>query len=111
MDKKISLPETIFIMLYIGFFDLIGFLLIFVGLDDFWIIDVLTSPITQFYFRMKGVGAGVDLAASILELIPYLGALPIKSIGVALTIYLANHPKILGAASQIAGMAKGETMK
>ncbi|KKQ21468.1 MAG: hypothetical protein US36_C0019G0004 [Candidatus Wolfebacteria bacterium GW2011_GWC1_37_10] len=94
-DKKIPLPATILIMLYIGLLDLVGILLVFVGLDDFLILDILTFPVTQFYFRIKGVAANADLAASILELIPYVGALPIKSIGVALTIYLANRQKIV----------------
>lgn len=110
-DKIISLPETILLTLYIGFTDLIGIALIFFGLDDFWILDILTFPVTQFYFRMKGVSAAADLAANMAELIPYLGALPIRTIGLLITIYLANHPKTLGAAGKIAGMAKGKTIK
>jgi hypothetical protein len=91
-QKKISLPEIIMLNLYVVPLDLIGLLLIFVGLDDFGIIDILTFPVTQFYFRMKGAKAGADLVASMLELIPYVGALPIKSIGMNITIYLTNHP-------------------
>ena len=105
MDKKISLPEIILLNLYIIPLDLLGLLLLFFGLDDFWIIDILTFPITQFYFRIKGVKAGADLIASLGELIPYVGALPIKTIGMNITIYLANHPeknKIVGATSAFA---------
>lgn len=105
MEKKISLPEIILINLYIIPLDLIGVALLFFGLDDFWIIDILTFPVTQFYFRMKGARANADLVASAIELIPYVGALPIKSIGVNLTIYLTNHPpKILQA---VEGAVKG----
>src|SRR3989344_8425880 len=92
-DKKISLPETILLNLYIIPFDILGLVLVFFGVDDFWIIDILTFPVTQFYFRMKGAKASADLVASVVELIPYVGALPIKSIGMNISIYLTNHPE------------------
>lgn len=92
-EKKIILAETLLLNMYIIPLDILGLLLIFIGLDDFWIIDLLTFPVTQFYFRIKGARAGADLAASILELIPYVGALPIKSVGLNLAIYLTNHPE------------------
>ena len=79
--------------LYIIPLDLLGLILVFFGLDDFWIIDILTFPTTQFYFRIKGAKASADLVTSLLELVPYLGALPIKSIGMNITIYLTNHPE------------------
>lgn len=109
MEKKISLPEIILLNLYIIPLDLISLVLVFFGLDDFWIIDILTFPITQFYFRMKGAKAGADLAGSIAELIPYVGALPIKSISMNITIYLTNHPpKIMEKLpiSKMAGVKK-----
>jgi len=92
-DKKISLPETILLNLYIIPFDILGLVLVFFGVDDFWIIDILTFPVTQFYFRMKGAKATADLVVSVIELIPYVGALPIKSIGMNISIYLTNHPE------------------
>ncbi|MCL5004876.1 MAG: hypothetical protein M1170_02965 [Patescibacteria group bacterium] len=90
MDKKISLPEIIMLNLYVVPLDSLGLLLVFVGLDDFGIIDLLTAPVTQFYFRMKGAKASADLIASAVEFIPYVGALPIKTIGMNITIYLTN---------------------
>lgn len=103
--KKISLPEIILLNLYIIPLDLIGLALVFFGLDDFWILDALTFPVTQFYFRMKGAKANADLIASIVELIPYVGALPIKSVGMNITIYLTNHPEKMGKLSAV-GAAK-----
>lgn len=98
-QKKISLPEIIIILLYIVPLDALGLILLLFGLDDFWIIDMLTFPVTQFYFRIKGVRAGADLIASMVELIPYVGTLPIKTVGVVLTIYLTNNPpKVLEGA-------------
>ncbi len=76
--------------LYVVPLDSLGLLLVFVGLDDFGIIDLLTAPVTQFYFRMKGAKASADLIASAVEFIPYVGALPIKTIGMNITIYLTN---------------------
>src|SRR3989344_9625356 len=101
MEKKISLPETLILTMYIGFTDLIGIALIFLGLDDFWILDIIAFPVTQFYFRMKGVRAAADLTANVLELIPYVGALPIRTIGLWLTIYFANRPEKLGIVGKI----------
>ncbi|HDH31260.1 MAG TPA: hypothetical protein ENH26_00610 [Candidatus Wolfebacteria bacterium] len=91
-EKCISLPESILLIMYIGFTDLIGIILIFFGLDDFLILDLITFPVTQFYFRIKGVRSTYDLATNILECIPYLGALPMRTVGLIITIYLANHP-------------------
>jgi hypothetical protein len=94
-EKIISLPEAIILTTYIGITDLIGIVLIFFALDDFFIIDALTFPVTQFYFRIKGVKGTADLISNILELIPYVGALPIRTIGLLITIYMANHPEKL----------------
>ena len=96
-NKIISLPETILLGMYIGFTDLTGIILVFFALDDFFILDILTFPVTQFYFRMKGVKGTADLVTNGLELVPYLGALPMRTIGLFITIYLANHPEKLAA--------------
>ena len=93
-QKKVSLPEAIMLILYIGGLDLVGLLLIFIGLDDFGIIDILSFPVTQFYFRIKGIKATTDLVGNLIELIPYVGALPIRTITLISTIYIANHPKL-----------------
>jgi hypothetical protein len=90
---KISIAEAILLLMYIGATDLVGFLLIFIGLDDFFILDLLTFPVTQIYFRIKGVRAGYDLVMNALELIPYLGVLPLRTIGVAIVIWKDRHPE------------------
>lgn len=107
-EKIISLPETILLNLYIIPLDLLGLALLFFGLDDFWIIDILTFPVTQFYLRIKGAKANADLIASLLELIPYVGALPIKSIGMNLAIYFTNHPEKSG---KLAAAGRLKTVK
>ena len=104
-NKIISLPETIILGMYIGFTDLIGLALVFFALDDFFILDILTFPVTQFYFRMKGVKGTADLITNGLELVPYLGALPMRTIGLFITIYLVNHPEKIKTFSAVAGKA------
>ncbi len=107
--KKISIVESLLLVMYIGLTDLIGIVLVFFGLDDFFILDILTFPVTQLYFRMKGVKATANLVSNILELIPYVGALPIRTIGLIITIYLVNHPKM--PVAQIAQVAGGKAPK
>lgn len=90
---KISIAEAILLLMYVGTLDVVGFLLIFVGLDDFFILDLLTFPATQLYFRIKGVRAGYDLATNVLELVPYVGFLPFRTVGVAIVIWQDRHQK------------------
>ncbi len=106
-QKKIELPEAILLLLYIVPLDIVGLILVFAGLDDFFILDILTFPVTQFYFRMKGIKCTYDLVASTLEVIPYVGSLPIKTAGVAITIWMANHPKTVAPVTKATQLAKG----
>ncbi|MBI5079468.1 hypothetical protein HZB06_02240 [Candidatus Wolfebacteria bacterium] len=110
-EKKIGLPEIILLNLYIVPLDLLGLAIIFIGLDDFWIIDILTFPVTQFYFRIRGMKATADLVGSLIELIPYVGALPIKSIAMNINIYLVNHPEKMSAVPIVGKIAEMKTAK
>jgi hypothetical protein len=92
-EKKVELPEAYFIVSYVAFTDAVGISLALVGLDDFFIIDALTFPVTQLYFRMRGIKGSYDLYGNVAELIPYVGALPIRTAGVLFTIWAANHPE------------------
>ncbi len=104
-QPKISLPEALLLTAYIALTDIVGFFLVLVALDDFFIIDALTFPVTQIYFRMKGVSkAGLDLAMNMAECIPYIGALPLRTIGVIMVIWADHHPEsIVAQATQKAG--------
>lgn len=103
-NEKIPFHEALLILLYIGFTDLIGIILVVFGVDDFLIIDFLTFPVTQFYFRLKGVRASYDLWMNVAEVVPYIGALPLRTIGAFLTIRAANSGVSLERQQQ---MAKG----
>ena len=53
-DPKISLVEVILIGLIFALFDAIEIVIVFLALDDFWIIDI-TASIIFFYLLIKGV--------------------------------------------------------
>jgi hypothetical protein len=103
---KITTVEAALLLMYIGASDIIGMLLVLVGLDDFGIIDVLTWPVSGFYFRFKGVKGAYDLIGNIAELVPYVGALPVRTIGVLFTIWADRHPKAGAALTQKIGVVQ-----
>lgn len=91
-QPKISLIEMFLLIIWGVIIDIIGLILVLFALDDFFILD-LFGIVTQFYFRMKGVnGAAYDLAGSVLEFIPYIGALPLKTAGIVTVIWVDRHP-------------------
>lgn len=87
-EPSISLVAAILIVAYVVIADLIGVFLVFFGLDDFMLLDILVMPVTQFYFRLKGVKANYDLVTQAAEFAPYVGALPLKTVGVLVVIWL-----------------------
>ena len=61
-----------------------------------WIplINILTAPVSllgfQFYFKMKGVKGGYSLAGNLVDVIPIVSAFPSVTLGIILTIAVAN---------------------
>ncbi|TSC72321.1 MAG: hypothetical protein G01um101438_639 [Parcubacteria group bacterium Gr01-1014_38] len=84
---QISLIAVLLFTPYLAVLDGVNVLLLFVGMDDFWITDVLAFPITQLYLRFKGVRSTYNIVCNIVELIPYVGALPLKTVGFLLTVW------------------------
>lgn len=93
-QPKISTTEIVFITPLFILDDIIGIILLLVGLDDFFIMDIIRFPLSQFYLRLKGIKGTSMLIANILETIPYVGALPNATIGWLIVIWLDRHPKI-----------------
>lgn len=64
-----------------------------------WFVDIGVLAITQFWFIMKGgVGFGKQttaLAGNLIEFIPLLDILPIRTATLLIAIYMINHPKIM----------------
>ncbi len=109
-EPKISLPEIIIITPYLVIFDLIGLALIAAGLDDFFILDAVRFPITQLYLRFKGVKGTATLIGNILELIPYIGGLPISTAAWLITIYLDRHPEKMETLSKLGALKQKGVM-
>lgn len=87
--KPISLAEILLIGQIVLWSDIIGFIII----EDFGLIDIFIFPMTQFYFRYKGVKSTYDLIGNIAECIPGVGILPLRTIAFGITVFAANHPK------------------
>ncbi len=122
-EPKIPPHEAIILLGYVFLLDFVGLILLvlnFFGIpaDDFGILDLLCFPVTQVYFRMREVSRlGWDITTGLLELIPFVGNLPLRTIGVAMVIWIDRHPKgmvakateskIMTAATKIARPGSG----
>ena len=76
-----------------------------------WFVDIFVLAITQFWLIMKG-GIGFRKQATVLvgnliEFIPLLNVLPIRTAALLVAIYMINHPEI---AEKVAGPA-GKALK
>ena len=103
---KITLVEGIIMVMITATADLIEILLTFVGLNLFGI--VIAVPVTfiiQFWLLMKGSRWTWALAGNLIEFIPVLSFLPIRTGTLLVTIYLSNHQKVAKAAASGRGRA------
>jgi hypothetical protein len=111
-EAKISLPEVIIGSIITLIFDVVEFLLVtFFFLDDFFILDILYSPM-QLYLMIKGVKNTYSLIGNGIELLPYAGWLPSRSISWIMTIWVDHHPKaqkVANVAIKIKSMAAGKS--
>lgn len=106
-EEKISPPVGIFGALNFGLFDLIGIALIIFGLDDFFILEILSTPVF-LYLMMNGITPIYQLIALFVESIPWAGdILPTYSVGWIVTWWVANHPE--SATGHIVGTAAATT--
>lgn len=103
-QPKITLAEALIVgPLFFIIPDLIELFLIFFGLDDFFILDTYSLLTTQIYLRMRGLKAGFSLIMSCLELIPYIGALPLRTVGFMGVIILDRNPNLGQVVSKASG--------
>jgi len=89
--SRISILAVLLFTPYLVLLDVIDLLLLLVGMDDFWITDILSFPITQLYFLWKGTRSTYNLIGNGLEFIPYVGKLPLRTAGFLLTVWGANR--------------------
>ncbi len=108
-EPKISLVEILIVGPYILVIDLIGILLAFFALDDFFILEILMLPVLG-YLWFKGVPLTRYVSSTIGEALPWIGDLPLYTVGFILTIVADRNPKVgaaLGAATGSGALAKG----
>src|SRR3989344_3705952 len=116
MDKKISLVDAVIMFIIVlgadlfdafagisGFVPGVGQVIMFIN----WMVGLTVLAITQFWLIMKGIKGLSYLAGNLVEMIPILNILPIRTATLLVVIYMANHPKI---ASKVQ-MAKGKIAK
>jgi hypothetical protein len=114
MEEEKPRPKIDYVeALYAGLFlfvlpDIIELVLMFFLLGDSWFLtDVIFFPASQLYLYLKGVKGTYVLAGNIVELIPFAGNFPTRTIVFIITVWTENHPKIkqvAGAASNIKGI-------
>jgi len=105
-NPKISLVEVLLVLPYILLLDIVGILILLFGLDDVWILDLLAAPVL-FYVWIKGVGMTRYAVMAALEVIPYVGVLPLQTIGFLMVVYLDRHPQAEASFMKVAGKLRG----
>lgn len=98
--KNIPLPEAIFVGGIIFIVDIAD---VFVG--EFFVTDILAWSI-NLYLKMKGVKQTYAVIGNILEFVPFLGLLPLRTAAFIAVVYAVNHPEKFAAAQAVAGVAK-----
>lgn len=105
---KISLVEGIIMVMITLTADIIEIILTFFALNPLSIvIDVPVTFIIQFWLWMKGSKWAWALAGNLIEFIPYVDFLPIRTVTLLITIYLSNHQKVAKLAAIKSGARGG----
>ncbi len=98
-EPKISGIEAMLMILVALLFDALDiaatFLDFVVGMGEFIkpAINVVASTILFVWVKLKGVSALRTIAGAGLELVPFVNALPIRTVTMIATIWLDRHPK------------------
>jgi len=101
MEEKKAQPKINYVeAIFAGFFlfvlpDMIE--MTFIG-DFFFLTDIFFFPASQLYLYLKGVRFNYVLIGNILEFIPIVGLLPIRTTTFSITVWMEHHPKIKQAA-------------
>lgn len=106
-QSRIGILAILLFTPYLLLLDVIDILLLFLGLDDFWILDLLSFPVTQFYLRWKSARSTYNLVGNLLELIPYVGKLPWRTVGFLLTVWATNRAARKAALEGAQAIAQG----
>lgn len=95
-EKTFNLVEIFGLMAWAICIDVIGMILVVFALDDVGILDILNLFPIGYLFLVKGFSflqARSFMIGTGLEILPYVGALPILTITMAINLWKANHPE------------------
>ncbi len=93
-QNKISGLEVGLMTILLGVVpDAVEFGLVFLLLDDFWVSDIVFFTASETYAAIKGVDGRIySRMGNIAELVPYVGSLPLRTVGWSAAFYAHNHP-------------------
>ena len=101
-EPKISLSEALIVGAVPVFFDVFEIVLLFFALDDFFIFDTIYFPASWLYFRLRGVSAISAVVGNVLEMIPYIGWLPLRTASFIMIVWADHHPRAAGEIMKVA---------
>ncbi|MEK7110873.1 MAG: hypothetical protein AAB867_03400 [Patescibacteria group bacterium] len=101
-EPKISLSEALIVGAVPVFFDVFEIVLLFFALDDFFIFDTIYFPASWLYFRLRGVSAISSVVGNVLEMIPYIGWLPLRTASFIMIVWADHHPRAAGEIMKVA---------
>ncbi|MDD4761503.1 MAG: hypothetical protein PHZ25_00555 [Candidatus Pacebacteria bacterium] len=114
-QKKFSLSETIILILVCLFADTVELLSYAFSLIPplapfsvffVWIINTFVFGFAYLWLIIKGARGAWFLAGSLVEYIPFLNLLPIKTVTIIVAIVLSNNP-VLKKTTEIASKKLG----
>ncbi|MFA5173161.1 MAG: hypothetical protein WC435_02065 [Candidatus Paceibacterota bacterium] len=117
-QKKFSLPESIILILICLFADTAELLSYAFSLVPpvaplsvvfTWLINTFIFGFVYLWLIIKGARGAWFLAGGLIEFIPFINLLPVKTVTVIIAISLSNNP-VLKKATEIASK-KGEDKK
>lgn len=112
-EKKFSLPESIIMVLICLFADTAELFFYFLSIIPFfspvsivisWFINTFVFGIVYLWLIIKGGKKAWFLAGGLVEFIPFLNLLPLKTLTVIIAIVLSNNP----ALNKTANLASGK---
>lgn len=113
-EPKFSLVEIILMLMIVIPVDILEVVVAFIiavpvigqiAVMVMFFVNLIVLAIIQFWLWMKGIRGLWALSAQLLESIPLINALPLRTAGVIATIIIANRPEAAKVA-QIAGKIK-----
>ncbi len=104
---KYTQVDVIFFGIPVTIIDLLAVLLLFVGLDDFGLIDAVLLPVTNVYYFLKNDWKWQEAAVSGGEVLPWVGDLPLYSLRFWIKFGSERNWKVAKIAKVLTSKGKG----